>query len=232
MSRRRKKAEGGDAQHKLVLALLFVVVALFAVGGVVQGPKIARIVYSEIGVRQVEAHAEVFKQVGAEAGIDPALLAGICYVESRGKVDAVSNKGAMGLFQLMPSAAADAARRLKLNPPTREELLSQPLLNTRLAASHLAWLQRHEGPGWERVLVAYNAGRGRLKQLLDEAGGWERWKAQRQGKSETLHYAQSCLAFAERFRARDSFAPRVAASAAGGGPVPTVPDGAFGPARR
>ena len=124
MSRRKRKQEG-DRQHKLVLVLLFVVVALFAVGGVVQGPKIARIVWSEIGVRQVEEHAAVFRQVGAEAGIDPALLAGICYVESRGKVDAVSNKGAMGLFQLMPSAAADAARRLKTNPPTREELLSK-----------------------------------------------------------------------------------------------------------
>lgn len=206
MSRRKRKQEG-DRQHKLVLVLLFVVVALFAVGGVVQGPKIARIVWSELGVRQVEEHAAVFRQVGAEAGIDPALLAGICYVESRGKVDAVSNKGALGLFQLMPSAAADAARRLKTNPPTREELLSQPALNARLAASHLAWLQRNEGPDWERVLVAYNAGRGRLKQWLDEAGGWERWKAQRQGRSETLHYAQSCLAFAARFRARESFAP-------------------------
>ena len=209
----KKGSEGkktGDAQRPLVLVLLFLTVALFAVGGVVQGPKIARIVWSELGVRHVEHHTEVFKKVGAETGIDPALLAGICYVESRGKVDAVSNKGAMGLFQLMPSAAADAARRLKLNPPTRAELLSNPELNTRLAGSHLQWLHRLEGPSWERVLVAYNAGRGRLKQWLDAAGGWDAWRAARLGRSETLHYAQSCLAFAQRFRERDSFAPQTA----------------------
>jgi soluble lytic murein transglycosylase-like protein len=83
-------------------------------------------------------------------------------------------------------------------------------LNTRLAVSHLQWLHRLEGPNWERVLVAYNAGRGRLKQWLDDAGGWDAWRAARLGRSETLHYAQSCLAFAQRFRERDSFAPQTA----------------------
>ena len=74
----KKGSEGkktGDAQRPLVLVLLFLTVALFAVGGVVQGPKIARIVWSELGVRHVEHHTEVFKKVGAETGIDPALLA-------------------------------------------------------------------------------------------------------------------------------------------------------------
>jgi soluble lytic murein transglycosylase-like protein len=203
----RKARRRVDVERPLVLVLLFAVVVLFAVGGVVQGPKIARIVHSEIGMRGVEAHAPAIVKVASAAGLDPALMAGICYVESRGKLDALSSKGAMGLFQLMPSAASDAAQRLKLNPPTKAELLSNAELNARLAASHLVWLHKLEGPEWERTLVAYNAGRGKLKQWLDAAGGWERWRATRAGRSETLHYAQTCLAYAERFRARESFAP-------------------------
>ena len=53
----RKARRRVDVERPLVLVLLFVVVVLFAVGGVVQGPKIARIVHSEIGMRGVEAHA-------------------------------------------------------------------------------------------------------------------------------------------------------------------------------
>jgi soluble lytic murein transglycosylase-like protein len=141
--------------------------------------------------------------------VDPCLLAGLMYVESRGRVDAVSPAGALGLFQLMPAAAADAAGRLHVPPPTREQLLGDPLLNARLAASHLAWLYRNEGPDLERVLVAYNAGRGKLRQWLRDAGTWSAWRAKqvREGDSETLLYAQQVLEFAQRFRERGVVVP-------------------------
>src|SRR5439155_5862623 len=37
--------------------------------------------------------------------IDPLLLAAIVHTESTGRVDAVSNKGALGLMQVMPETA-------------------------------------------------------------------------------------------------------------------------------
>src|SRR5262245_52942974 len=148
--------------HPWLFGLLLVTVALFVITGVVEGPKVARQAWSHIGIKKVEAHAGILCAAAAESGLDPCLLAGIMYCESRGNVDAVSPAGALGLFQLMPAAAADSAKKLHLPEPTREDLLSDGLLNARLAAVHLAWLYRNEGPDMERVLVAYNAGRGKL----------------------------------------------------------------------
>ncbi|MEQ1735950.1 MAG: transglycosylase SLT domain-containing protein [Rhodoglobus sp.] len=136
------------------------------------------------------------------------LLAGIMYVESCGRVDAVSHADALGLFQLKVAAAGDAAKRLRIPAPTRDELLSDLLLNARLAASQVAWLYRHGVPDLERVLVAYNADRGKLKQLISHAGSFEAWRAKRtaDGRSEMLQYARGVQSFAKRFRVRGTFA--------------------------
>jgi len=191
---------GGRHVFLIVLGCLLVALALTTWK---QGPRVVRQVWGRVGMRQVEGHAETIRLAAAESRIDPCLLAGLMYAESRGQVDAVSNKGALGLFQLMESSAGDAARRLKLPAPSKEQLLNDPVLNTRLAASHLAWLIRHNGPDLERVLVAYNAGRGKLARWEEAAGGWQAWRAQRiaAGDSDALTYAQQVLEFAERFRA-------------------------------
>jgi soluble lytic murein transglycosylase-like protein len=201
---RRAAAPAGGSERRLALVLLIGALALFGVTSVVEGPRIARHVWSIVGVKRVEAHAGVICAAAAESGLDPCLLAGVMYVESRGQVDAVSNKDALGLFQLKLGAAQDAAKRMKLPEPTRDDLLGDPLLNARLAASHLAWLYRTEGPDLERVLVAYNAGRGTLARLVKDAGTFAKWRAQHaeRGDSETLVYAQDVLAAAEKFRKR------------------------------
>ena len=205
-------------EHTWLSLLLVAAVAFLAFEGVVHGPKVARQVWGEVGVHRVEGHAAIVQQAARESSVDPCLLAGIMYVESRGRVDAVSPADALGLFQLKVAAAGDSAKRLKLPAPTREELLSDPLLNTRLAASHVAWLYRHEGPDLERVLVAYNAGRGRLKEWIQDAGGWTAWREKRlrDGRSETLQYARDVLDFAARFRERGTIAGAPAARTAEG----------------
>lgn len=202
--KRGKKASSTGGERRLALFLLLLSTALFLFTGVVEGPKVARQVWGAVGVKRVESHAGIVCAAAAESGLDPSLLAGLMYVESRGNVAAVSQKGALGLFQLMPSAAADSAKRMNLAVPTREQLLSDPLLNARLAASHLSWLYRLEGPDMERVLVAYNAGRGTLAKMIKSEGGWSRWRQNHAAKhdSETLTYAQEVLDFADRFRRR------------------------------
>jgi soluble lytic murein transglycosylase-like protein len=136
-SRAPRRARG-KAEDRRLFFLITIAVAILAIVGVSTGPKVARQVWHILGVRRVESHADAIAAAAAESGVDPCLLAAVMYVESRGKVDAVSSKDALGLFQIMPSAALDAARRLHLEEPTREQLLSDALLNTRLAADHLA----------------------------------------------------------------------------------------------
>ena len=196
------------AERGWLVALLVIAVAFLAFEGVVHGPAVARQVWSEVGVRRVEGHAEIIRAAAEESRVDPCLLAGVMYVESRGQLDAVSSADALGLFQLKVSAAGDAAKRLKLPMPTRDELLGDGRLNARLAANHIAWLYRLEGPDLERVLVAYNAGRGRLKQWITDAGSFDAWRKKRtlDGRSGTLQYARDVLSFAERFRERGEIA--------------------------
>lgn len=184
-------------------------VTIVGLAGFTQGPRVARQIWSIVGVHQVEAHAEEIRAAATESGIDPCLLAAVMYAESRGEISAVSDKDALGLFQLMPSAARDAARRLAIPEPTRDELLSDGRLNTRLGANHLAWLIEADGPDLERVLVGYNAGRTKLQRWTREAGGFEAWRAEhaRAQDSGALVYAQQVLDFAERFRERGVIVP-------------------------
>lgn len=51
-------------------------------------------------------YADLFRQAGEKYGIDPKVLAGVAYVESRFQTDVVSGAGAVGMMQFMPSTAA------------------------------------------------------------------------------------------------------------------------------
>ena len=219
------RARGGEPRRgRRTAAYGLVAFLALAVGAAVLFPdlfarapraleEVARDLWSVVGVRRVEGHAAEIRAAAAESGVDPCLLAAVMYAESRGQVDAVSPRGALGAFQLMPSAAGDAARKLGLAEPTREALLSDALLGARLSASHLAWLIRHEGPDPERVLVAYNAGRTKLKRWIEaEGGSYESWRRSRveEGGSGTLAYARGVLAMRDRFRERGEIAPALA----------------------
>lgn len=235
MSRRKRskkrKSRGAGVVHRTVYrtvqrasalgtrTLLLIVVLTLGLAwfGIQSGPRIYRQVRCELGMRRVESHAPILRKAAAESGVDSCLLAGVMYVESRGQVGVVSPKGAMGLFQLMPAAAGDSARKLRLPAPSREELLTNPELNARLGAEYLRWLIALEGPDLERVLVSYNAGRAKLARWEKEAGGWERWRAQQQVRdpSGAFTYARDVLEFRDRFRTRGVVA----------GPLPGSEDG-------
>lgn len=169
-----------------------------------------RIAVDPVLLARVEALREPIRAAAAEQNLDPNLIAGIVAAESSGRVDAVSKVGAMGLMQLMPSAAGDAAKKLRIPEPTREQLLTDAELNLRLGARHFAWTLKHEENDIERALVAYNAGRGRLAGWIREAGSYTAWRAEREaaGDSSVLAYARKVLTYAETFRKRGAFADR------------------------
>ena len=210
---RARRSRSGRGLQRLLGGRFLLLVTLGTLGlvwlGIEEGPRFARQVWSLIGVRRVETFAETLRAAGTESSVDPCLLAGVMYVESRGQVDALSSKDACGLFQLLPAAAGDAAKRLRLPTPTSEQLLSDAVLNTRLGAAHLAWLIRTDGPDLERVLVGYNAGRAKLARWEKDAGGWQTWRAQQSVRdtSGALTYARDVLEFTEKFRARGNIVP-------------------------
>lgn len=202
----------------IVAAGLFL--ALFGRFGVKHAREALRVVLEPGSLARVESHAPGIRAVASEFELDPCLVAGIVYVESRGKVGAVSSANALGLMQVTAPAVHDASIALGVPEPSREQLLSDTALNLRFGARHFAWTLRHEERQVERALCAYNAGRGRLRGWIEQAGGYTRWREKqlRDGDSHVLEYAQDVLAFAEVFRERGVIEDRV--------PAPLDPDDA------
>jgi soluble lytic murein transglycosylase len=156
----------------------------------------------------------VLLRAAAETGLDPELLAALMFVESSGRPDARSSKGALGLFQLLPGTAGDMARELGLPAPSDEQLLADPDLNARLGARYLAGLVRRfgragvEATDVEPALVAYNTGPARLERWLNDSGGWDAWRAEREaaGSSSLLGYAQRVLKVRDYYLEQQLFA--------------------------
>lgn len=110
-------------------------------------------------------------QVAAvEAGIDPFLLAGLVYAESRGDAEAVSSVGALGLCQLMPATAAELAGQMGIEGPPYA-----PEDNLRMGATYLAKMMRRHGGDVDLGLLCYRLGPARVDRRIEAAGSREAW---------------------------------------------------------
>jgi soluble lytic murein transglycosylase len=119
---------------------------------------------------------------------DPWLVATLARRESRVFPRAASPAGAVGVMQLLPATAADAARRLGVEPPGRAELFD-PELNITLGTAELARLVAAFDGEWAPALAGYNAG---------EAVAREWWEARPPGQRldewiDTIPYAETRL---------------------------------------
>ena len=93
------------------------------------------------------------KKVSRSSGLDPVLLAALVLVESGGNPRAISQKGAMGLTQLMPMTA----KALEVNPMDPEE-------NLKGGAQYLKGLLEEFDGDLILALAAYNAGPSAVKK--------------------------------------------------------------------
>ena len=102
-------------------------------------------------------HWRLVQGAAVRRGLDPWLVAALVETESRGDAAAVSDKGAVGLMQLMPSTAAWVARQQGRPAPPAARLLD-PRENISLGTWYLAYLLRRYGGNSYLALAAYNAG--------------------------------------------------------------------------
>lgn len=121
-------------------------------------------------------------------GVPTELLA-VGWVESRFDPQALSPKGARGMWQLMP----ETARRYGLEVSRERDERADLARSTRAAARYLAELHRRFGD-WELALAAYNAGEQRVEAALERAGSRELQHLERWLPRETREYVPAVLA--------------------------------------
>jgi soluble lytic murein transglycosylase len=105
-------------------------------------------------------HEDVIRQQAAEKNLDPSLIAGVIYVESRFR-DQTSHAGAKGLMQLMPATADYIARKSGGTQFVQGDL-ANPQINISYGAWYLRYLLQHYHGSVALALAAYNAGEGKV----------------------------------------------------------------------
>jgi soluble lytic murein transglycosylase len=112
-------------------------------------------------------HEDVIRQQAKDKNLDPTLIAGVIYVESRFR-DQTSHAGAKGLMQLMPSTADYIARKSGGTQFVQGDL-ADPQINISYGSWYLRYLlQRYHG-NVALALAAYNAGEGKVDEWWRDA---------------------------------------------------------------
>ena len=147
-------------------------------------------------------HEDIIRQQAADKGLDPALIAGVIYTESRFR-DQTSHAGAKGLMQLLPSTADDIARKSGGTAFVQGDL-ADPQVNISYGSFYLRYLLKRYGGNAVLAIAAYNAGEGRVDQWIFDARhrGEEFDHARHIPFPETRHYVQQVLEMRGRYRDR------------------------------
>ena len=106
-------------------------------------------------------HEDIIRQQAADKGLDPALVAGVIYTESRFRDGQTSSAGAQGLMQLTPATAKYIAG---LSGGTAFVLsdLDVPQVNISYGTYYLRYLLNRYDGSEPLALAAYNGGEGNV----------------------------------------------------------------------
>jgi soluble lytic murein transglycosylase len=194
--RRRTKAQRRRTLRRR-LALLLAGVTAIAIALAVMEP------FAEQAVQEIALplrHEDVIRQQAADKGLDPSLIAGVIYVESRFR-DQTSHAGAKGLMQIMPSTADYIAQKSG-GTAFEQGDLATPQVNIAYGSWYLRYLLQHYEGNELLALAAYNAGEGKVDQWVHGAAAkGERFEvATHIPFPETREYVTRVLSVRDRYR--------------------------------
>ncbi|MGY8733492.1 MAG: lytic transglycosylase domain-containing protein [Pirellulales bacterium] len=139
------------------------------------------------------------KTAAIESGIDPYLLAGLVYAESRGKADALSSVEAGGYCQLLPSTADEVARKMGISGPPYS-----PDDNLRMGGFYLSQMIRRWDGAVTLGLLSYRLGAARVSRNIKKSGSADLYINSMRGQSKTpLSYVEQILDYQQRFADHD-----------------------------
>ena len=96
----KKSLRRFEVSRWIILALTLGVIALSTWLSWRPVVALERRVFDELGAQRVEGQRDWLLAAARTSGLDANLLAAVAFVESRGKLGAVSSADALGLFQL------------------------------------------------------------------------------------------------------------------------------------
>jgi peptidoglycan lytic transglycosylase len=164
-ARRRPTRRAGPAHPRRRGAALLAAAALLGVAAALLAPLLQHAVRE---ARLPLRHEDIIRQQARDKRLDPALIAGVIYAESKFRAR-TSRTGAQGLMQIQPATARFIARR---SGATRFELhdLATPQVNIAYGSYYLRYLIDRYGGDEVLAIAAYNGGETNLDRWIAESG--------------------------------------------------------------
>lgn len=154
---RRRKGLKNKKQIIIILLIAFVIVFVFLFR-----KDLLKMIYPKTYQEVVKIYQEKYQ-------VEENLIFALIKAESNFEKDAISNRNAVGLMQLMEETAKDVARNngIALNPEKIKEELCDVNKSIEIGTCYLATLlQRYENK--EVALAAYNAGIGTVDGWIEK----------------------------------------------------------------
>lgn len=161
MKHRRRKRNAGNAVLIVLIAVCIVFLAL-GIRLLVRQVETERLMkrYPQKFIAEIGMYAEEFS-------VDPYLVIAIMKCESNFDPSAVSNRGAIGLMQIMPDTGEWVAHKLGLDDSYSVEGLYEPDTNIRFACWYLRFLIGRFDGDEKKVVAAYNAGHRSVEKWME-----------------------------------------------------------------
>ena len=145
-----------NKRKKLLSIIIFILIIIAII-----------IVGRELTMKQLykKEYSEYVSKYSQEYGVEEDLVYAIIKAESNFESDAVSNKNAQGLMQLMYSTAEEVAEKNGIE--LTEENILDPEININIGTKYISeLLEKYEC--MEVALAAYNAGSGNVDKWIKD----------------------------------------------------------------
>jgi peptidoglycan lytic transglycosylase len=162
VARQRRRRRAAERRRRALFALAF--------AGAVALVVLAVRPLFDTAVRNLSlplGHATAIRREAADKHLDPALVAGVIYAESKFN-PSTSSAGALGLMQLLPSTAHFIAQRTGGTRFTTEDLAT-PDVNIAYGSWYLRYLLDRYDENVVLALAAYNGGETNVARWLADA---------------------------------------------------------------
>jgi soluble lytic murein transglycosylase len=160
------RAGGQLAKGLRRLAGWVVVLVLLAVG---MAAVVSRIEHASPGTGLPLSDAAVIREQATDKHLDPALIAGVIYAESKFE-PRTSSAGALGLMQILPATAGFIAEKSGGVRFTTSDLAT-PKINLAYGSWYLRYLLDHYEGDETLAVAAYNAGLANVDSWVARAHG-------------------------------------------------------------